>query len=84
VSPVGIAADQGASNYEPAEAEVARAMASQAGHTVILADYTKIGQRSRVSFCAPHGIYQLITDKRARDLPGLAALEAAGVPVVLA
>ncbi|WP_394788528.1 DeoR/GlpR family DNA-binding transcription regulator [Rhodoferax sp.] len=84
LSPVGIAADQGASSYEHSEAEVARAMAGQARHTVILADYTKIGQRSRVGFCPVARIHQLITDKRARTLPALADLQHAGCSVVLA
>ena len=66
------------------EAEVARAMAGQAAHTIILADYSKIGQRSRVSFCAVERIHQLITDKRARALPALAALQDAGCNVVIA
>jgi len=84
LSPVGVAADQGASNYETSEAEVARAMAGQAAHTVILADFSKIGQRSRVAFCAVDRIHQLITDKRARALPALAALQEAGCTVVIA
>jgi DeoR family fructose operon transcriptional repressor len=84
LSPVGITADHGASSYETSEAELARAMASQARHTVILADYTKIGQRSRVGFCPVNSIYQLITDKHARALPALADLQAAGCTVVLA
>ncbi|MDR7375673.1 DeoR/GlpR family transcriptional regulator of sugar metabolism [Rhodoferax ferrireducens] len=84
LSPVAIAADHGASNYETGEAEVARAMAGQAGHTVILADHSKIGQRSRVGFCPVGGIYQLITDKRARKLAALTALQDAGCSVVLA
>lgn len=84
LSPVGIAADQGASSYESGEAEVARAMANQAHRTVILADHSKIGQRSRVGFCNVENVYQLITDKRARDLPGLAALREVGCTVVLA
>lgn len=84
ISPVGVAADHGASNYEPAEAELARAMAGQARHTVLLADHSKIGQRSRVSFCTTQAIHLLITDKHARDLPELATLQAAGVKVLLA
>jgi DeoR/GlpR family transcriptional regulator of sugar metabolism len=84
LSPVGVSADQGASDYESFEAEVARAMVAQAQHTVILADHNKIGQRSRTSFCPVDSIYQLITDKRARALPALAALKEAGCKVVLA
>lgn len=84
LSPVGIDADQGASSYEPQEAEVARAMATQARHTVILADHSKIGQRSRISFCPLENIYQLVTDKRAHHLAHLATLRDAGCKVVLA
>jgi len=84
LSPVGVAGDLGAGNHEPAEAEVARAMAGQATHTVILADHTKIGQRSRVSFCPVGDIYKLITDKRARKLNALSALQEAGCDIVLA
>lgn len=84
LSPVGVAAEQGASSYDAGEAEVARAMVSQAGYTVILADHSKIGQRSRVAFCPVDGIYQLITDKRARNLPALAALRQAGCNLVVA
>lgn len=84
VSPVGVCAEQGASDYESYEAEIARAMVTQAQNTVILADHSKIGQRSRTSFCPVGGIFQLITDKRARGLPALAALKDAGCKVVLA
>jgi DeoR/GlpR family transcriptional regulator of sugar metabolism len=84
LSPVGIDADQGASSYEPQEAEVARAMATQARHTVILADHSKIGQRSRISFCPLENIYQLVTDKRAHHLAHLATLRDAGCKVILA
>ncbi|BCO27118.1 HTH-type transcriptional repressor GlcR [Rhodoferax lithotrophicus] len=84
LSPVGITADQGASSYEPAEALLARAMSTQARHTVILADHSKIGQSSRVSFCSVDKIYQLITNKRAQHLAHLATLRDAGCKVVLA
>ena len=84
LSPVGISADQGASNYELAEAQLARAMSAQARHTVILADHSKIGQSSRVSFCSVENIYQLITDKRAHHLPHLETLRDAGCKVLLA
>ena len=50
------------------------AMVGNAGRTVILADHSKIGQASRVSFCPVEGIDTLVTDARSRDLPELAAL----------
>lgn len=83
LSPVGIAADLGASSYDPAEAEVARAMVGQAQRLVLLADHSKIGLRSRVAFCGVEQIGRLITGKRARPLPALAALERAGCAVTL-
>lgn len=84
LSPVGITADQGASSYEPAEAQLARAMSAQARHTVILADHSKIGHNSRVSFCPVENIFQLITDKGANHLRHLAMLREVGCKVVLA
>jgi DeoR/GlpR family transcriptional regulator of sugar metabolism len=84
LSPVGVDAEQGASDYEPHEAEVAHAMVQQAQQTVILADHSKIGQRSRTSFCPVQGITRVITDRRANTLPALAALREAGCEVTLA
>ena len=84
LSPVGVSAEFGASCYELHEAEVARAMAGQAMRTVILADHSKIGQTSRVSFCPLERIDRLITDGKAPRSPGHAALAKAGCPIVLA
>ena len=56
LSPVGIDHRHGATNYDHAETEVARAMVANADRVVILADYSKIGQRSRISYCPIDGI----------------------------
>lgn len=82
LSPVALHPRYGATSFDPREAEVARAMVGNAGRAVILADHSKIGQTSRVSFCPVGGIDTLVTDGRSRELPELAAL-AAAVPDVL-
>ncbi len=81
LSPVALHPRYGATSFDPREAEVARAMVGNADRTVILADHSKIGQASRISFCPTSGIDTLVTDNHARDLPELAAL-AAAVPEV--
>ena len=84
LSPVGVSRTHGATSFEHHEAAVASAMAQQSEAVVILADYSKIGQSSRVSYVKTAGIATLVTDVRARGLPALAALQRAGVRVVLA
>lgn len=74
LSPVGLHSVAGATSYDGAEAEVARAMCRQSRHVVILADYSKLGRSSRVQFCEIGRIGTIITDGRAReqaDFPGL-------------
>jgi DeoR family transcriptional regulator, fructose operon transcriptional repressor len=51
LSPFGLDAEAGATSYDPKEAEIARAMFHHARHRVLLADHTKLGQVSRVSYC---------------------------------
>lgn len=75
LSPVGISSRYGATSFDLAEAEVARAMSRQAKQVVILADHSKIGQTSRVNFCPIDQIDSLITDPPARDAPDIAALQ---------
>lgn len=82
LSPVALHFRYGATSFDPREAEVARAMVRNADRAVILADHSKIGQTSRISFCPTEGIDTLVTDGRSRDLPELVAL-AATVPEVL-
>lgn len=84
LSPVGLHPEQGATSYDHREAEVARAMVRQAKRTAILADHSKIGQLSRVSFCPVDNIDVMVVDRRASEQPVFAALSAAGREVVLA
>lgn len=84
LSPVGIDATMGASSFEPAEAELARAMVRQAHRSVLLADDSKIGVQSRLSFCAPEQIHALITNRRAARHPALQALQQSGCAIRLA
>lgn len=84
LSPVGVNAEHGATSFEHHECEVARAMGLRAGRVILMADHSKIGQVSRVSYLATGAIGTLVTDSRARGKPALAALREAGCPVVLA
>mgnify|MGYP001964255622 len=83
-SPVGISAQHGATSFEQSEAAIARAMTAQARRVVILADHSKIGQHSRLTYRSLADIDAVITDARARTLPALAEMRAAGAEVVLA
>ncbi|WP_374334392.1 DeoR/GlpR family DNA-binding transcription regulator [Leeia sp.] len=65
LSPVGIEVEFGASSYDAQEAAVARAMAEHAQQRILLADYSKIGLRSRISWCRSADIHCLITNQRA-------------------
>jgi len=65
LSPVGVDPVYGATNFDPAEAEVARAMVANAKRLILLADYTKIGVVSRVSYCKPRQIDTLVTDVKS-------------------
>ncbi|MDQ8022346.1 MAG: DeoR/GlpR family DNA-binding transcription regulator [Moraxellaceae bacterium] len=84
LSPVGLAADTGATSFDHREAGVARAMAERAQRCVILADASKIGQSSRVSYCPTHAIDTIVTDPRARRQAGYAELAKAGPQIVIA
>ncbi len=70
LSPVGVDAQCGATNFDLREAEIARAMTANAKSLIILADYSKIGLCSRVSYCAADQIDHLITNSNAEKLPG--------------
>lgn len=69
LSPVGVDADHGATSFVSEEAELARAMSKNARCTIILADHSKIGVRSRVAYCSPDEISLLITSRKALHLP---------------
>lgn len=84
LSPVGVSRQSGATSFEHHEAAIARAMAGQARQVAILADHSKIGISSRVSYLKATGIDTLVTDAGSRALPALAALQGAGVRVAWA
>ena len=84
LSPVGLHARHGAMSFEHHEATIARAMAEQAQQLVLLADHAKIGQASRVTYARPADIHVVITDAKARELPGLPALRKACERLILA
>ena len=66
LSPVGMDAVYGATSFDPAEAEIARAMVANADTSYLLADSTKLGVTSRVGFCRPEQTGVFFTDKKAR------------------
>ncbi|MDP9902786.1 DeoR/GlpR family DNA-binding transcription regulator [Variovorax ginsengisoli] len=84
LSPVSLHAQHGAMSFEHHEASVARAMADQSRQRMILADHSKIGQLSRVSYARCADIDVLVTDAGARSVPALAALRKACVQVRVA
>jgi DeoR/GlpR family transcriptional regulator of sugar metabolism len=84
LSPVGVDAECGATSYDLREAEVARAMAANAKQRILLADFSKIGLCSRVSYCEVNRIDHLITNTNAQKQPAFAALKAAVGKVLVA
>lgn len=84
LSPVGIDHLRGATNFDHAETEVARAMADNAKQVVILADYSKIGHHSRVSYCPVERIGVLVTNKKATSADTFPALKKAVKKIILA
>ena len=62
LSPVAIDHQHGASNFDHGETEIARAMVTHADRVAILADYSKLGQRSRIAYCPINRIDLLITN----------------------
>jgi DeoR/GlpR family transcriptional regulator of sugar metabolism len=84
LSPVGVDARYGATSFDIAEADVARAMASAAKRVFILADHSKIGSTSRVGFCPVERIDTLITDARAEGSAELGRLREKVANVVVA
>ncbi|WP_353189149.1 DeoR/GlpR family DNA-binding transcription regulator [Pandoraea pnomenusa] len=84
LSPVGVDANYGATSYDHQEAEVARAMVTNATQTFILADYSKIGLCSRISYCATARIDRLITNQKAEDSEAFAALQSRVSQITLA
>lgn len=82
VSPVSFHPEGGAMDYVWHEAAMARAMLARAGRRVLLADSSKLGQRSRIQVCAPADVDVLVTDSAA-DAAMLQACRQAGVGCVL-
>ena len=82
VSPGGVDAECGATSYDLRQPEVARAMPANAKQRILLADFSKIGLCSRVSYCEVNRIDHLITNTNAQKQPAFAALKA-GVGTVL-
>jgi len=83
ISPVALHPKHGAMSFEHHEAAVARAMAEQAQQLVILADHSKIGLASRVTYARNADIDIVVTDAKARGIAALAALrKAIGLVVV--
>ncbi|MDM0035078.1 DeoR/GlpR family DNA-binding transcription regulator [Variovorax sp. J22P271] len=84
LSPVGLHPKHGAMSFEHHEAAVARAMAQQAQQVVILADHSKIGQASRVTYVRSADIDIMVTDARSREIAALAALRKVCARVIVA
>ncbi|MDM0027358.1 DeoR/GlpR family DNA-binding transcription regulator [Variovorax saccharolyticus] len=84
LSPVGLHPKHGAMSFEHHEAAVARAMAAQARQVVILADHSKIGQASRVTYRRTSEIDIIVTDAKAQESGALAALRKDGAKVLIA
>lgn len=84
LSPVGLSATHGATSYEHHEVAVAQAMAHQAKRLVIIADYSKIGVTSRVTYAAASRIDVVVTNGNAGNERELKALRRAGAEVIAA
>lgn len=74
LSPVGIDARYGASSFHHDEATIARAMSECAHQTWILADHSKIGTRSRETYCPVQEISLLISNTSANRREGFKEL----------
>lgn len=68
LSPVGIEGHFGASSYDHHEAAVAKAMVSNADKVMILADHSKIGKLSRISYCPVDKVDFLVSDRPVNDV----------------
>lgn len=74
LSPFGVDIDGAATNFFEHTGEIARAMVANSASVALIADHSKIGVTSRVRFCELDRVSALVTDKKAKDLPALAAL----------
>lgn len=84
LSPTALDTTRGAMSFNHQEAAIARAMCDNARNILIVADHSKIGQSSRISFCGNNAIDQLITDSKANDVAALPAFERLGIKVQIA
>lgn len=84
LSPFGLDLHKGATSFDPREAEIARAMVASARNTVILADHSKIGGVSRVSYCSLGDITHLVVDARAARVSHFDAIRAHVPDVIVA
>jgi DeoR family fructose operon transcriptional repressor len=78
LSPVALEAESGATSYDIAEVELARAMIDRSARLMVLADRSKLGAQSRVGLCRCDEIDVLVTDRRA-DAAHISALKDRGV-----
>ena len=74
LSPFGVDVDGAATNFFEHTAEIARAMVANSASVALIADHSKIGVTSRVRFCELDRVSAIVTDRKARRLPALAAL----------
>jgi DeoR family transcriptional regulator of aga operon len=77
----GISAEAGATVFAEFDAQLLRVMCRRARRVIIVADHSKIGRTSLVTFLPIGGIHTFVTD-RAAESAALAAFRAAGVQVV--
>lgn len=79
----GISVDHGFSTPDPEEAAVKRALVAAARNVVVLADSTKFGRDTTVSFAALEDVDVVVTDAESRTVR-LETLAKQGVEVVVA
>ncbi|CAD5296949.1 DeoR family transcriptional regulator [Bosea sp. 62] len=84
LSPFGVDMKGAATNFFEHTAEIARAMVINSAGVVLIADHSKIGVTSRFRFCELDRISAIVTDKKAKTLPALAALSSVVGRVIVA
>ncbi|MGP9791592.1 DeoR/GlpR family DNA-binding transcription regulator [Roseinatronobacter sp. NSM] len=84
VSPFGLDARAGASSYDPDEAEIARAMVVCSKKTILLADYSKLGVVSRVSYCTIDALDTIVLDHSARTHAEITNFKKAKADIIFA
>lgn len=84
LSPFGLDALAGATSYDPDEAEIARAMVACSKKTILLADHSKLGVVSRVSYCSVSALDMIVLDQAAQEHAEIAKLKAADAALLFA